>query len=158
MAFACGTLPVWPMMTMKRPPPCRRMCGATLRASSHGPTTLVWKCRSSVSVATPSMRPGDVRAGIAHHDVDAAERLDGVVDQRGDVGRLADVGDEAFRLGGLQRRDRLVELAALAPADRDAAAFLGETLRDGEADAAGAAGDQRDFAGESEIHAPHPKT
>ena len=78
MAFACGTFPVWPTITMKRPPPCRRMCGATQRASSQGPTTLVWKCRSSTSVATSSMRPADVRAGIAHHDVDAAERLDDV--------------------------------------------------------------------------------
>src|ERR1041385_333389 len=100
----------------------------------------------------------DMRAGIAHHDIDAAERLDGIVDQRGDVGRLADVGNKALRLGGFERRDRLVELLALAPANRDAAAFRRETLRDGETDAAGAAGDQRDLTGESEIHAPYPKT
>jgi hypothetical protein len=100
----------------------------------------------------------DMRAGIAHHDIDAAERRDGVLDQRGDVGRLADIGNEASRVGGFQRRHCVVELAALAAADRDAAAFLGETLRDREADAAGAAGDQRNFAGESEIHAPYPKT
>ena len=34
----------------------------------------------------------DVRAGIAHHDIDSAESRNGVLDQRRNVGRLADVG------------------------------------------------------------------
>ena len=37
-----------------------------------------------------------MRAGIADHDIDAAERLVDVIDERGDIARLADVGDEAL--------------------------------------------------------------
>ena len=31
---------------------------------------------------------GQVRAGVAHHDVDPAEGFDGIVDQRGDLAGL----------------------------------------------------------------------
>ncbi len=37
-----------------------------------------------------------MRAGITDHDIDAAEGLVDVVDERGDIARLADIGDEAF--------------------------------------------------------------
>ena len=110
MAFACGTLPVWPMMTMKRPPPCRRMCGAT-RAQAPTDRHLGLEMPQQGLGRDIVDAAGDMRAGIAHHDIDAAEAFDGVVDQRGDIGRLADIGDEALRLGRFQRRDRRVELA-----------------------------------------------
>ncbi len=37
-----------------------------------------------------------MRAGIADHDIDAAEGLVDVVDERGDIAGLADIGDEAL--------------------------------------------------------------
>ena len=37
-----------------------------------------------------------MRARVADHDIDAAEGLVDVVDERGDIARLADIGDEAF--------------------------------------------------------------
>src|SRR3954469_17137324 len=94
----------------------------------------------------------DVRSGIADDDVEAAEGLHGVLDQRRNVSRYADIRHEALRCRGLQRCDRLVEFAAFAAAYRDAATFFSETLRDGEADPARAAGDQRYLAGQSEVH------
>ncbi len=96
---------------------------------------------------------GDVRAGIAHHDVDAAEGVDGILDQSRNISRLADIGDETFGLCRFEFCDRGIELGALASANRDPATLRAETLRNGEADPARAARDQRRLAGESEIHA-----
>src|SRR3954451_11923142 len=45
-------------------------------------------------------RACDVSAGIAADNVDVTEVVDDVIDQRGDIGRAADVGDEAFRASG----------------------------------------------------------
>ena len=90
--LACGTLPAWPMMTMKRPPPWRRICGATRFANSHGPSTLVSSMpRQGIGfdVLQPS---GQMRAGIADDDVDTAESRDDVIDQARDLG-----GDRAHR-------------------------------------------------------------
>ena len=102
---------------------------------------------------------GEMRAGIAHHDVDAAEALDDILDQGRDVGRLAEIGHEAFGLAGAHLRQRGVEPLALAAADRDPAALLAEPARDRETDPAGAAGDQRGLAGKAEVHRrPHPNT
>ena len=112
----------------------------------------MWKCRSSVVGGDLLDAAGEMGAGIAHHDIDAAESRDDVADQGGDVVRLADIGHESLRLAEIQRRKRGVELAAFAAANRDVAAFLAQALRDGKADPAGAAGDQRRLAGKSELH------
>jgi hypothetical protein len=102
---------------------------------------------------------GEMRAGIAHHDIDAAEALDDIPDQRRDVGRLAEIGHEDAALAGAQLRERGIEPLALAAADRDPAALLAEPARDRETDPAGAAGDQRGLAGKAEVHRrPHPNT
>ena len=94
-------------------------------------------------------------AGIVDHDVDAAERLVGLLDEVLGVVVLAQIGGDrhdlaAGRLGDLLRGgfERL-----LAPrADRDVDAFLGERERDALADAFAAAGDQRGLALELEVH------
>ena len=93
---------------------------------------------------------GQMGAGIAHHDVDAAERLDDIVGERGDVSGRTEIGGEG--LGGCERARGAVELGAVAAADGDPAAFGGEFPCNGKADAARAAGDQRDFIFQSEIH------
>src|SRR5204863_7787389 len=57
-----------------------------------------------------------------------------------------------FDAGARESRDGFVERPAIARADRDVAAFRREQRRGGVADAAGAAGDDRLFALQSEIH------
>jgi hypothetical protein len=81
-----------------------------------------------------------------NHNIDALEGLDHISDD-GDPGRLADVGHEAL---GIYRRElcnHRVELLPLAAAYCDLAALFAQKLRDGETDAACAAGDQRRLAG-----------
>src|SRR5689334_9393517 len=93
-----------------------------------------------------------MRAGIAHHNVDAAERFHGILNEAGDVSRGADVRNESMRLDRLELCERGIEFRPLAAADRDAAAFIAEPARDREPDAAGAAGNEGHLSGKSEIH------
>ena len=161
IAFACGTLPAWPMMTMKRPPPCaahvRRDAARKLPGADHLGRG---NAAAASSLATSSMRPARCVPALLTTMSMRPNALTISLDQRGDVGRLADVGDEALaRRRTSARRPRASSLAASRPQIAMLQPSSREPLRDGEADAAGAAGDQRHLAGKSEIHAqPHPNT
>src|SRR6187455_1324743 len=95
---------------------------------------------------------GDMGAGIAHNNVDPVEGFHGFRNESRDIVRNADVCEEPLCVDRLQLRERAIKLASIAPADRDAAAFVAEPPRNGEPDAAGAAGDQCCFSGDSKIH------
>src|SRR5215475_12757414 len=95
-------------------------------------------------------------AGIVDHDVAAAERLVGLLDEVLGVLVLAQVGGDrhdlaAGRLGDLLRDG--IERFLAARADRDIDAFFCERQRDALADAFAAAGHQRGLSFELEIHA-----
>ena len=98
------------------------------------------------------------RADVRDHDVDAAQlrsaRLD-PADQRFPVG---DVERPARRLHALalERLDRRLDPVRAARADRDVAAFGRERLGDRPPDALAAAGDDRFFAPQPEIHSAPP--
>lgn len=96
------------------------------------------------------------RAGIVDQDVGATEGGVGFVDQflrafhRADVAgnperAYAEMRGDAARLGG--------DAFALARRQDDMAAFRRQSFGNGEADADAAAGDDRDLALQSEIHA-----
>src|SRR5476649_2518637 len=93
--------------------------------------------------------------GIVDHDVDAAERLVGGVDEGFGVGVLAQVGRDGDDLAPRRLGDFLgssLERLFAARADGDIDAFLGQQKRDALADAFAAAGDQRGLAFELEVH------
>ena len=84
--------------------------------------------------------------GVVHDDVDAAEAVDGRVDERLQRVELAHVGGDADRLAahGLQELLGLGAGVGLAARDRDLGAGRDEALGDRAPDAARAAGDDRD--------------
>ena len=91
-------------------------------------------------------------AGVGDQDVELAQRLLGVRDQRLDrilVGEIAGQHRRAAELGG----ERLEHLAARA-GHRDLRALRVQRARDRAADAAGRAGDERGLAGQIEHAAP----
>lgn len=91
-------------------------------------------------------------AGIAHNDVNAAEHPGDIPHKQGDVACVANVGDKPFRFCWAKRGNGSVKFDLVASANRDSAALGCEFLRNGEADTAGAAGDQGNLAAQAEIH------
>ena len=96
-------------------------------------------------------------AGVVDHDVEPAEGVDGGLDEPFEVLHLADVGLDADRLVA-QRGDLLLQLLRGLlvgdVVDDDVGAVLGEGEHDGLADAAVAAGDDGDLAGECAHEVP----
>ncbi len=86
-------------------------------------------------------------AGVVDGDVEAAEALDGAVDEAADVVLAADVGGDEFGVGA-EGADFVGERAALflaAAGDDDLRAGTGEGERGGAADASECAGDEDDL-------------
>ena len=90
-----------------------------------------------------------LHTGVVHHDVDAAEFRHRGIDQRLQIPHVADVGLHADRHVS-QRGDialqRLGRLGMCHIVDDDAGAGLGQPERDGLADPAVSAGDDRDLS------------
>ena len=113
-----------------------------------------------IDAALPSclVIAGAEAGGVAHQDVDAAERLGGRIDigrQRLQVGHVA--GLRMRRDAGCG--DRVAhrrETVGAAGADRHRRAGLGETERDRAADAAAAAGDHRPLSRQIDLHPSGP--
>ncbi len=96
------------------------------------------------------------RADIGDEDVEAAERLGGLVDpgaQRLCVGHIYPPAP-ALHAQIRERRHNLVHYGLMASAQRDIAALGRQQLGDGATDPARAAGDDRILALEIEIHIP----
>src|SRR4249920_3927732 len=98
-----------------------------------------------------------MRARITYDDIYATAGFGDVVDERGDIGRLADISDKAFGLCRFDRGYRSVEPGLVASANGDVTALRRERLRDGQPDATGTAADERNFAGQSKLHAISPE-
>src|SRR5262245_45241008 len=98
-----------------------------------------------------------VRPCIAHDNVDAAEGLTDVIDQCRCVRWLADIGDKAFDPGRTNGRYGTVKLSFVAAANADMTTFGRQRPGDREPDATAATGDQRNFAGQSEMHVGSPE-
>jgi hypothetical protein len=94
---------------------------------------------SALTLATKMSMPPSVAAASPTHFFSA---------EIGDVDRAARGFDALL----LERGDGFGDRSGAARAQRDVATFLGELLDDGPADAARAAGDQRLFALEPQIH------
>ena len=92
-------------------------------------------------------------AGIVDEDVDAAGVRGGSLDDAGDVRPARDVGDDGRRAGHAGGSRGQFRLGDVGHDDRRA--FVGEALRDGEADAARGPGDDGDPAFQS-LHAGTP--
>jgi len=97
-----------------------------------------------------------MRASITHDDINATEDFTDAVDERGDIGRLADISDETFGVG-FDRGYRSVELGLVTSANSDVTAFRRERLRDGQSNATGTAADERNFARQSKLHVISPE-
>ena len=85
-------------------------------------------------------------AGVVDHDVDAAELLDGRVDDP--LAVLADLGvagDEHGGVAGVHLLEGLLALLLVAAVDDDLGALPDERLGDRPPDASGTAGDGRDL-------------
>ena len=97
-------------------------------------------------------RLADVDAGVVDQDIDAAEFAFGALDHGGDRGLVGDVGDDrdGFAAALLQLRDRGIRLRRVAPDDGDRSTGLRQPARHAQADAAIAAGDDGNAAGEIE--------
>jgi len=80
---------------------------------------------------------------IAEQDIEAAKFLRDAVDQRGGLLRIRHIGGER---------------GILASVDRDLRPFCLQDVRDGAAEAASAATDQRDPALQAEVHARSSRT
>jgi hypothetical protein len=91
-------------------------------------------------------------AGVDEARVDAPELADGLGHRRDDRLLVADVADDRVHVAadGGQLLDRGVVLGRVGAPDGDRRAALGQPLGVAEADAAVAAGDQPDVAGEIE--------
>src|SRR6202022_1606127 len=89
-------------------------------------------------------------AGVRKTAVDPAEPLHRGGHRRFDRGGIADVANAGIALAGAAGHGRggAFVLVGVAAPDRDIAASRGERLRDAETDAAIAAGDDGDAAGE----------
>src|SRR5215472_6576220 len=101
-----------------------------------------------IVVAERFRSPGQEHAGVIDHSRDPAEMLDGQAHRQ--LNLLGDT-DVAYH-GKASRADLLgnsVQLLAVAPADSDPGAFLGESCGDGSPDAAPASTDDRDFVGQT---------
>src|SRR5207249_11893693 len=93
-------------------------------------------------------RPAD--PGVIDEHVDPAELLLGCLEERGDVGLLADVAGHAVRLAEApELLERPIELGLVAPADENPGTFLEEPPRGGQSDAARAATDEHPLTGQS---------
>ena len=86
----------------------------------------------------------DVDAGRADQHVDGPERGERALDHGGDLGAVGDVADQdgGVRAGGAEVASGLFELGAIPPDEGHAEAGLGESDRDGAANAAAGAGDE----------------
>ena len=151
MAFACGTLPAWPMMTMKRPPPCRRMCGAD--AAGQLPRRRPPWCGNAAAARRSRPRRGGRRDACRH--CSPRYRCGRTPRRRRRPARRRRRGLQMSATKPLRvcrirvRQPRRRALRLLAAADRDRCSLpAASRLRDGEADPAGAAGDQRRLAGQ----------
>ena len=153
MALACGTLPAWPMMTMKRPPPCLRMIGVTQRASSQAPSTLVLKCRSKSALAISASRPGRCVPALLTTMSMPPKALTTLSTSDATSAGSQISATKPLAVGDFSAASAASSSGAITAADGDIAAFGGQPLRDAKADAAGAAGDQRGLGRQSEIHA-----
>jgi len=105
---------------------------------------------------------GPGRAGVVHQHVDAAEAVAGLGDEAGHVVGGGDVAGEpraAHAALALEVGGGPLAALAVASADDDVRAQLGERVGHLQADAGGAAGDDRDAAVEVEqIADVHPAT
>ena len=105
-------------------------------------------------------RLADGGAGIVDQDVDATEGFDGFRDERAAGRFLGDVRLAKFRLAAAleQARERGLRLLRVAARQHDRGAGPRQTLSHAEADAAIAAGDDRDAALQIEqIHMSLPE-
>ena len=93
---------------------------------------------------------GGPDAGVGHARVEPAERLDGGRDERVGLRLVAQVGLQ--RDAAELRGERLGGLAVAVVVEGDEGALGGQLARDGRADPARGARDERGRAGESEIH------
>ncbi|MNV92318.1 hypothetical protein D3C71_1868970 [compost metagenome] len=86
------------------------------------------------------------RAGVVDQDVDRTVGADDLIDQRRDRRQIADIAGECLRIDAErpQVRDGGVEFVLLARGDRDLGAEFAERLGHLQAEAARAAGDERD--------------
>jgi hypothetical protein len=96
-------------------------------------------------------------AHVVDDHIDAAVRADrGIDDGRHTVGRRHVGGDAQGRAVGTAARPRFahrrIEVGGVARAQDDARPLAGEGERDGAANPAAGAGDERDFAGQPEVH------
>ena len=99
--------------------------------------------------------------GVGDGDIEAAELRHRLVDQRLDLGLIADVAvmkegataGRAHAFIAIYGQGRLFALLGVDVADQNLRALAGEQLGAGKADAAGGAGDDRAFALE-----PHGRT
>ena len=97
-----------------------------------------------------------VRAGIADDNIHAAERRDHLIDKPRDLRRLTHIAAETA--GARNPGGGGSEFCFVAAGDRHLAAFGRQLRRNGEADAAAAAGDQSYFVAEPEVHDAYPNT
>ena len=138
------------VMLMIRPPsPWAIICLAASWVPKKALLRLIAMTFSYCASVVSSDRRAGLDAGVVDHDVEAAEGLDGRVDEALQVVDLADVGVDADGLVA-ERDDLLLEvlggLLVGDVVDDDVGARRGQRQHDGLADAAVAAGDDGDLA------------
>ena len=140
------------MLMMRPPPPCAIICFAAIWVPKKALLRLM---SSTFSYCSSVVSSTDVRVSTPALFTMMSSRpncLDGRVDQPLQVGDLADVGVDADGLV-TERDDLLLELLGGLRVgdvvDDDVGAVLGEREHDRLADAAVAAGDDGDLAGEA---------
>ena len=97
-------------------------------------------------------RLAHIDAGVVDQDIDAAEFAFDAFDHGGDRGFVGDVGNDGDRFAAalLKLRDRGIRLRRVAPDDGDGSTCLRQPARHAQPNAAIAAGDDGDAAGEVE--------
>ena len=96
------------------------------------------EAKDKVREATDRVRDAAIAPRVVHQHVEPAEPGHGVVDHRGDLCRVGDVGlDNHVPVAGQARRDRRGERRVVAVMDGDTVPGPGERFRDRLADAAG---------------------
>ena len=126
------------------PRPCARMCFTACCITCSAPNRLT----SSIACRSAPFSVGDFgrdqHARVVHHDVDAAEALDGLAERGRDLGRLGDVRRRDQHLGAELPRARgdLGQRLGAARDEHDIATGRGEGERGFAADAARGAGDE----------------
>jgi hypothetical protein len=97
-------------------------------------------------------RLADVDAGVVDEDIDAAEFGSRALDHRGDRSLVGDIGDDRNGPAAVLRklRNRGIRFRRIAPDDSDRGTCLRQPARHAKSDAAIAASDDGDAAGEVE--------